>query len=92
MAKIFSSGNAGGAPRYMRAVSNTGFRPWRSARDDGRPIGLRRVDEDHLAGALVDQGAKQQIGAGLVLGEKWADLVAIPAGAQHAVAGDIAVA
>ena len=59
---------------------------------DGRPIGLRRVDEDHLAGALVDQGAKQQIGAGFVLGEKRADLVAIPAGAQHAVAGDIAVA
>jgi hypothetical protein len=84
------SGSLGARPRYMRAVSNTGFMPWDSASAMasrfGSGVSRRTVGAAVTRDESIEQGRRDLRS----FGEQRADLVALAAGADRAVAADVA--
>ena len=76
----------------MRAVSNTGASPSDSARRTASRLTAGNIEKDLAAAGLRKQRRHHRFGRGAVIGDQRADLAALAARADHAPAGEPAVA
>jgi hypothetical protein len=76
----------------MRAVSNTGDKSQAFGECHGVAVDARHVEEDLAPTHARKQSCQHRFGAGAVIGDEGPDLVASPAGPDHAPGGKPAVA
>ena len=78
-------------PVYIRAVSNTGARPWPLRERDRLAVDLRHVEKDVAAAGGRDQRREHRLRRRAIVGHQRADLPTRAARTDHAPGGELAV-